>query len=122
MSPASSPVTARSSDGSLSAVLTVAPGEVASGGVVSLDLSVTDSAATGPVGPMNLSYGDGQPVPETGAAASCHAGVAPTASSQSFQYSHTYSTPGSYTVSVTVSAPCSSETVVLEVPVTVVAP
>jgi len=98
----------------------VAPGEVSSGSVVSLDLSVTDSAATGPVGPMNLSYGDGQPAPQTGVAASCHAGAAPSTSSQSFQYSHTYSTPGTHKVSVTVSAPCSSETVVLEVPVTVV--
>lgn len=114
-----SPATVHASDGSLSAVLTATSANVAPGSTVSFALSFEDSSATGPVGPTSLSYGDGNPAPQTGAAASCRAGAASAPVSQSFDYSHSYAAPGTYTVSVTVAAPCSSESVVLELPITV---
>jgi len=111
--------TADAEDGSLSATLSASAGAVV-GSPVSFVVSVTDTAATGPVGPTNLSYGDGQPEPETGLAASCHARAPETPVDESFDYTHTYVASGTYSVAVTVSAPCSAQQVVVELPVTVV--
>jgi hypothetical protein len=120
-SSSSQPTAVDGSDGSLAATLTATRASVPVGASVSFVLSITDSAATGPVGPTSLTYGDGQPVPETGMAASCHAGASPAPVNESYDYSHAYAEPGSYTVSVTVSAPCSSQQVVLDLPITVAA-
>jgi len=122
--PATTPSRSRevsSNDGGLTATLTATTGAGTPGTVVSFVLSVSDSTASGPVGPTSLNYGDGQPVPETGLAASCHAGASSAPVTDSFDYSHTYGASGTYTVSVTVSSPCSSEQVVLALPITVTA-
>jgi hypothetical protein len=113
------PRTAGAGDGPLSATLSASPGGAVVGSTVSFVVSVTDGAATGTVGPANLTYGDGQPAPETGLAASCHAGAPPTPVAESFDYAHAYDAPGTYTVAVTVSAPCSAEQVVVTLPITV---
>lgn len=84
-------------------------------------LLVADSSSTGPIGPTSLTYGDGQPVPETGLPASCSATISSASTQESFDYSHSYAAPGTYDVSVTVASPCSSQQVVLALPVTVAA-
>ncbi len=114
------PGTSSGSDGSLAATLSASPSDPTAGTPVSFVVSVSDTAATGPVGPSSLTYGDGQPAPETGLAASCRAGTTPSpVTAESFDYTHAYGAPGIYTVTVAVSAPCSSERVLVTLPVTV---
>jgi hypothetical protein len=117
--PPTSAARATATDGSLSATAAVTTQGAVAGSPVSFVVSVTDSAARGPVGPESITYGDGQPVPETGVAASCRAGAAATAVSESFDSTHTYASAGVYTLTVAVSSPCSSEHVAVTLPVTI---
>jgi len=119
--PAASDGSVSGSDGTLSVTLRATPASGAAGSPLSFVVDVTDSASTGPEGPMHLDFGDGQPAPATGLAATCHAGATPAPATSSFDYSHTYSAPGTYTVTLEVAAPCSSEQVTLSLPVTVTA-
>jgi len=115
----SSSGTVRAVDGTLSAVLTAGPDEGTAGMTVSFVVTITDTSAAGPFGPSSIVYGDGAPAPQTGLAATCRAGTPSAALTQSFDYSHSYSNPGTYSLSVEVEDPCASEQVVLDLPIDV---
>jgi len=108
------------SDGSLSATLTASTVKGTVGTAIDFTVVVHDTASTGPEGLQWIHYGDGSPSgPATGFAATSKDCTAPASAASTDDLQHTYGAPGTYTVSILVQAPCSSEQVTLNLPVTV---
>jgi hypothetical protein len=106
-------------DGTLSATLTASTVKGQVGAPITFTVTVSDTASTGPEGMQWIRYGDGSTSPATGFAAHCTAGTAPTPAASTSDQQHAFAAAGSYTVTVLVQAPCSGETLTLDLPVTV---
>jgi hypothetical protein len=106
-------------DGSLSATLTASTAKGQVGSPITFTVTVSDSASAGPEGMQWIRYGDGTTQPATGFAAHCTAGTVPTLAASTSDQQHAFASPGGYTITVLVQAPCSGETVTLNLPVAV---
>lgn len=120
-------VWATGTDGSLGATLAALPATTLVGSPVTFIQTFADCDSTGFEGPWDMTYGDGQtswgPPPLEGWPARCNpsagAQVVPTQPGYTTDYSHTYSSPGTYTVAVKFLAPCTGESVPLALSITV---
>jgi len=103
---ASSTSSSSSSSGGLTVTLTATPSSTTPGTAVAFSLKAYESHAIGALG-YRIAYGDGatdqNPVPQF-----CRAGPGQPAS-QTWQLSHAYAKPGTYTVTATVTANCTTD-------------